>query len=156
GFARPTQACSIEYVVLTGEANIFRSKGLILSFAHMPFADLRATLTIAVPVPCPVNRLAIDTKTFPKPKQAICSFIRNRAIRLWANIQQQVAILTHNVHQIMDQCGDSLEVIVFDITPGFVTYRGIGLPVRLADVVELAAFNIIKCRSYRKSLEFVL
>src|SRR5690606_3223740 len=56
----------------------------------------------------------------------------------------------------MNQRGHRLEFIILDKAPGFITDGCIGLPIVLADSIQLAALNIIQGGAFGEGLKLVL
>lgn len=50
-------------------------------------------LTCDDPRSCAANRLAVDRKSAPHPQEDVLRFLRNRSVRLRADVQDQHAVL---------------------------------------------------------------
>ncbi len=56
----------------------------------------------------------------------------------------------------MDKGRHRFEIIIFHITPRLIADRGVCLPVILADVIEFAALDVVKCGAFGECLVLVL
>src|SRR5689334_4252341 len=89
-----------------------------------------------------VDRLPIHVQPRADVEKNLLHFLRDCAVRAWTDVQQQIAIFADDIYQLMDHELRRFEGVVLDVAPGFVTYRGVGLPIERTDIAKLSAFQV--------------
>ena len=104
--------------------------------------DLGRPFAIDTPVTRTIDGFAVDRQPPAQVAQQTGRFVGDHAVRPRPNVEQQVAVLADNVHQVVHQAGRGAKVVVLDVGPRPVADRGVGLPVLLANVIELAPLDV--------------
>lgn len=69
------------------------------------------------PRSCAANRLAVDRKSAPHPQEDMLSFLRNRSVRLRADVQDQQAVLGYIGNpEVIRQVATLSLFRIFDVT----------------------------------------
>ncbi len=79
-------------------------------------------------------------------KEGGADFVGNGAVRARADVEEKVAVFADDVDELMDEEIGSLELIVFDVSPGNIADGGVGLPVLGLDAFTETAFEIAGAR----------
>jgi hypothetical protein len=66
----------------------------------------------------------------------------DRSIGAGTDVHEQIAVLAYDVGELVDNEFRRFESVVLDVTPRFVADGCVGLPVKRADITELAALEI--------------
>ena len=114
-------------LVLGREADVLPREGEIV-VVELPIDYLGRTFAGDAPRPRAVDRFAVDLQPAADLAQERLLLVRDRAIRLGADVQQQTTVLADDVDQMMDDRRGFLVNGVADVTPGVLRDRCAGLP----------------------------
>ena len=64
-----------------------------------------------------VDGFAVHLKPFAQLQQALLGHLGNRSVRHGADVQQQVTVLGHAVHEVVDEVLGGLKARAFDVPP---------------------------------------
>ena len=129
-------------LALDGEADVLGGEHLLLGVGELALLDLRGALAALAPDLGAVDGFAVDGHPLADFGQHLGVLLRDRAVRLGADVQQQRAVLGHDVHQVTDQAAGRLEVVPLGVAPAVAGDGGVGLPEEGLDLRKLAALHI--------------
>src|ERR1700730_1111742 len=125
---RPAESDRVQHVALGRESKVFgcitRGVGIVKGSRRY----LCWTLTIDPPRSSAVDRLPIHIQPCTDVEKNLLHLLRDRAVRAWTDVQQQIAVLADDIDQLMNHEFRRLEGVILDVAPGFITYRCVGLP----------------------------
>ena len=140
--SRPAQPNRVEYIPFGRETKVFGCIARRVGIVKRSGRYLGWTFTIDPPRSSAVDRLPIHIQPRTDVEKNLLHLLRDRAVRAWTDVQQQIAVLADDIDQLMNHEFRRLEGVVLDVAPGFITYRGVGLPVEGTNVAQLSAFQI--------------
>src|SRR4051812_28724773 len=114
------------------------------------------TFTIDPPRPSAVDRLPIHIQPRADIKKNLLYFLRDCAVRAWTDVQQQIAIFADDIYELMHYELRRFEGVVFNVPPGFVTYRGVGLPIEGTDIAKLSALHVEHSRVFLHGIVLII
>jgi len=82
--------------------------------------------------------------------------LRNGAVRPRSDVQQERPILADDVHQVADDRGCALVVLILDVPPGVRAQGGVRLPERRPRVRQLTPLDVVDCRAFGEGLVLVV
>lgn len=95
------------------------------------------------PIRSAIDGFAVHFQPLAHSPQDVFGLFGKGSVWLWANIQEQMAILAHVVHQVMNQSGGGLLSGVLEIPPTLpIIYGGIGDPFEIRKLVHPTQLQI--------------
>src|SRR3984893_2777482 len=132
----------VESVALRGKAEVFRAVAGGVGVVERARRDLGWALAINLPWTSAVNSFAVHRQPRTYIPEDLLHSVGDGAIRLRTDVQQEIAVLADDVDELLNHELRGLERVVLDVSPGFVAYRRVGLPVQGANVGELSALQV--------------
>src|SRR5581483_3658514 len=139
---RPGEPDRVEHIPFGRETKVFGCVASRIGIVKRSRRYFGWTFAKDPPRPSAVDRLSVHIQPRADVEKNLLHFLRDGAVRAWTDVQQQIAILTDDIDELMNHEFRRFERIVLDVAPGFITYRGVGLPVERTYVAQLSAFQV--------------
>src|SRR6185312_17260 len=152
----PCQFECVEGISFGSKAEVLCGIGTRLRVVKWPRCYRGWAFTINLPGTRAIDCLAIHLEPGANIQQDALDFRWDGTVRARTYVQQQVAILAYYIHKLVNDQLRRFEGIVLDVTPGFVAYRGIGLPVQGTNICKTPARKIEHSRMLLHRIVFVI
>ena len=129
---------------LRGKSKIRRCVGFCIRVVAKAGLNLGGTFAENFPRLGAVDGFAVLVEPGADFQQSRAHLVRNRAVWPRSDVQEQVAVLADDVHQLMNQEVGRLQLIVLHISPGQIADRRIRLPVPVLDAGKQGALMIAR------------
>jgi len=139
---RAGKADDIEVVSLASEAKIGCGIGCGVLVGGEAGLDLGGAFAVDRPGFRRIDGLSIAIEPRTHVEQDGAHFVGNGPIGAWADAEKKIAVLAHDVDELVNEELGCLETVVLHVTPGQVADGGIGLPVAGIDAGTQAAFKV--------------
>ena len=132
----------VDLIAPTGEAEVLAGEGSGLAVGEAAFFDNRGAFLRQKPQPRAVNGLIVDLHPIAHSAQNFHILVRQGAVGLRAEIQQEPSILADHVDQIPENFPGFLVFGPFGVAPAVPHHRSIGLPQEGLGLGKLSPLNI--------------
>ena len=132
----------VDLIAPAGEAEVLAGKGPRLAVGEAAFFDDRGAFLRQKPQSRAVNGLVVDLHPAAHGAQNLHVLIRQRAVGLRAEVQQEPSVLADHVDQIPQNLPRLLVVGPFGIAPAVPHHRGVGLPQEGLGLSKLAPLDV--------------
>ena len=83
-------------------------------------------------------------------------FLWNGAVGARTDVHQQIPVLAHDIHELVNNDLRRFEAVVLNKSPRFIADRGVRLPVQRANIIQLPAFHVQHRRVFLHRIVFVI
>src|SRR5215475_1141945 len=142
GPRRPGEPNRVEHISFGRESKVFGSIVRGVGVVKRSGRYFGWTFTIDPPRSSAIDRFPIHIQPRAHVEKNLLHFLRDGAVRAWADVEQQIAIFADDVDELIDHEFSRLERVVLNVAPGLIAYGSVGLPVEPTYVTKLSAFQV--------------